>query len=113
MLMIRRHKEIYRPSMSVSLFRAPNSSDHRITAIVNFARDSRTVNVVISMPNDVARSENVDPTGTRAISPRAKLQAALMLNGPRAILRAMLTFHAHVRRDVYPQWNESARGENP
>jgi hypothetical protein len=35
---------------------------------------------------------------TRAISPRAKLQAALMLNGPRAIPRAMLTFHAHVRR---------------
>jgi len=98
MLMIRREDEIYRPSMSVSLFRAPNSPGHRITAIANFARDSRTVNVVISMRNDVARNENVDPAGVRAISPRAKLQAALMLNGPRAIPRAMLTFHAHVRR---------------
>jgi len=53
--MIRREGEIYRPSMSVSLFRAPNSPGHRITAVVNFARDPRTADVVISMPNDVER----------------------------------------------------------
>lgn len=58
---------------------------------------------VISMSNDAARNENVDPAGVRAINPRAELQATLMFNGPSAISALRYFSYAHVshRQRVY------------